>query len=99
MLPPGPRSRLLTIWRYTRDPTAFRPERHLEASFGPTELMPFGGGHRRCIGAAFAVYELKLVLATLLADHGLSLVRGEPVRLGLRNISLGPTSPILAVRA
>jgi cytochrome P450 len=79
------------------EPMDFRPERHLERSFGPTEYMPFGGGHRRCIGAAFAMYELKIVLATLLRDPSLILVGDKPVRLGLRNIAMGPTRPIMVM--
>lgn len=48
------------------DPEQFRPERFLERKFSPFEFMPFGGGHRRCIGAAFAMAEMRIVLRTLL---------------------------------
>jgi cytochrome P450 family 110 len=44
----------------------FRPERFLERRFGPHEYLPFGGGERMCPGSHFSVYELKIVLATLL---------------------------------
>ncbi|MFN6127676.1 MAG: cytochrome P450 [Planctomycetota bacterium] len=40
------------------DPDAFRPERFLERNYSPFEYLPFSGGHRRCIGAAFAAYEM-----------------------------------------
>ncbi|MEY3273035.1 MAG: hypothetical protein RLZZ341_1936, partial [Pseudomonadota bacterium] len=48
------------------DPQRFDPQRFLRRSFGPGEFLPFGGGARRCIGAALAVYEMKLILAALL---------------------------------
>jgi cytochrome P450 len=48
------------------DPDAFRPERFLEQPAGTYTWIPFGGGTRRCIGASFAVFEMKTVLATLL---------------------------------
>ena len=45
-----------------RSPTAFRPERFLDATPAPYTYLPFGGGVRRCIGAAFATLEMKEVL-------------------------------------
>jgi cytochrome P450 len=44
------------------DPEEFRPERFLDGSSPPYTFIPFGGGARRCIGAAFAVMEMKTVL-------------------------------------
>jgi cytochrome P450 len=71
------------------DPTRFYPDRFL--SFKPTtsEWIPFGGGLRRCIGAAFAVYEMKMVLATLLPRVDARLAR-ERVRVVRRGITLAP---------
>ncbi|MBW4697007.1 MAG: cytochrome P450 [Aphanocapsa lilacina HA4352-LM1] len=68
------------------DSERFRPERFLERTFSPYEFVPFGGGTRRCIGMAFALYEMKLVLATVLARVELRLadLRSRlPVRRGL----------------
>ncbi len=48
------------------DAEEFVPERFLNARFAPHEYMPFGGGERMCPGSQFSVYELKVVLATLL---------------------------------
>ena len=48
------------------DPHEFKPERFLEGSPPPYTFVPFGGGMRRCIGAAFAVMEMKTVLSTVL---------------------------------
>jgi len=53
------------------DPEAFRPERFLDGSPPSYSFIPFGGGTRRCIGAAFAVMEMKTVLSTVL--HGVEL--------------------------
>ncbi len=50
------------------DPHVFRPERFLEHPVAPYTLIPFGGGLRRCIGASFAVMEIKTVLRTVLTQ-------------------------------
>jgi cytochrome P450 len=47
------------------EPTAFRPERFLDRRFPAHVYFPFGGGVRRCIGMAFALLEMQIVLATL----------------------------------
>ncbi|ACY17971.1 cytochrome P450 [Haliangium ochraceum] len=60
------------------EPEAFRPERFLERKFSPFEYFPFGGGNRRCIGAAFSSFEAKVVLATLLANWQVRLLDPEP---------------------
>jgi cytochrome P450 len=68
------------------DPESFRPQRFLERSFSPYEYLPFGGGARRCIGMAFAQYEMRLVLHTLLSTTSLELAddrEAHPVRRGL----------------
>lgn len=49
------------------EPLSFRPKRFLGRTFSPFEFAPFGGSVRRCIGAAFALYEMKIVLATVLS--------------------------------
>jgi cytochrome P450 len=79
------------------DPDTFRPERFLERRFAPHEYMPFGGGHRRCIGAAFAQYEMKIVLATILTEPSLALRLASPdVSIGAapRNTVIGPRRAI-----
>lgn len=67
-------------------PHLFKPERFLERQFSPYEFFPFGGGNRRCIGLAFAMYEMKLVLATILSQYEVSRIDKRavtPVRRGL----------------
>jgi cytochrome P450 len=80
------------------DPDTFRPERFLEKKPGPFEFLPFGGGHRRCIGAAFSDYEARLVLGTLAARLDL-----QPLGLDRRvrrNVTMGPERgvPVRVVR-
>jgi len=69
-------------------PKQFRPERFLERQFSQYEYLPFGGGNRRCIGMAFAQYEMKLVLATILSRFQLSLVNKRPVLPVRRGLTL-----------
>src|SRR5262249_42003886 len=49
------------------DPERFDPKRFLDGKPTPYEFFPFGGGVRRCIGMAFALYEMQVVLATVLS--------------------------------
>lgn len=72
------------------DPDAFVPERFLEGRPRPQEYLPFGGGHRRCIGAAFSHYESCLALATVLREFELELSEPGEVRATRRNVTLGP---------
>jgi cytochrome P450 len=50
------------------DPYAFRPERFLEQPPGTYTWIPFGGGRRRCLGASFAMLEMKIVLRALFSS-------------------------------
>ncbi len=45
------------------DAERFRPERFLERTYEKTEFMPYGGGHRRCLGAGLAEYTLRIATA------------------------------------
>jgi cytochrome P450 len=68
------------------EPAAFRPERFLRRKFAGHEWFPFGGGDRTCLGMAFALYEMKVVLSTLLAEVRLerpAAWRSAPVRRGV----------------
>ncbi|MBN3945571.1 MAG: cytochrome P450 [Nostoc sp.] len=58
----------------------FKPERFLERQFSPYEYLPFGGGNRRCIGMGFALFEMKLVLATVLSHWQMELADSKPVQ-------------------
>jgi cytochrome P450 len=48
------------------EPTRFDPARFVGARTSPYAFFPFGGGVRRCIGAAFATYEMKIIVAEIL---------------------------------
>jgi cytochrome P450 len=72
------------------EPHRFKPERFLDRTFSPFEHFPFGGGSRRCIGAWFAVEQMKAVLAALLLAYRIELVRGDPEPCALRNLTVGP---------
>ncbi len=73
------------------EPQQFRPERFIERKFSPFEYLPFGGGNRRCIGAAFATYEAKIILADILRRYEVGLTRpwAEPA-VERRSLTLGP---------
>ena len=73
---------------------SFRPERFLERKYGPGEYLPFGGGHRRCIGAAFAMNEILLVLASLLSRYELELAEPRPLATVRRNLTLAPEAGV-----
>jgi cytochrome P450 family 135 len=49
------------------EPGAFRPERFLDRGPETYSWLPFGGGVRRCVGASFATFEMRVVLETILA--------------------------------
>jgi cytochrome P450 len=76
----------------------FRPERFLDGrSFSPQEYFPFGGGARRCLGAAFALYEMKIVLGKVILSGELTLASPERARAGVRPATIGPKGGIKVV--
>ena len=70
-------------------PSAFRPERFLERQYSAFEFVPFGGGARRCIGYALAMYELKIILGTLLTHYDFALASDRPATPERRGVTLG----------
>jgi cytochrome P450 len=72
------------------EPFAFRPERFVGASPDTYAWIPFGGGVRRCLGAAFAELEMRVVLRAIVEGCNLALARGRPERVGRRNVTLSP---------
>ena len=72
------------------EPDRYRPERFLERQFSPFEFIPFGGGARRCLGAAFALHEMKVVLGTVLGRYRLRLVDAVPLEEVRRGLLMGP---------
>lgn len=60
------------------DPTVFRPERFIERKFSQFEYYPFGARSRRCVGSAFAMYEISIVLARLWPRFRLEAIERDP---------------------
>jgi cytochrome P450 len=79
------------------DPYEFRPERFLEDNPETFGWIPFGGGTRRCIGAAFAEFEMRVVLSTILRSATLHPATDRPERIVRRNVTLSPRGGTPAV--
>ncbi len=72
------------------EPYAFRPERFLDSPPPAYGWVPFGGGIRRCLGAAFAEFEMRIVLETVLRECTLERAAARPERIARRNVTLAP---------
>jgi cytochrome P450 len=79
------------------EPEKFMPERFLGVQPDPYSWLPFGGGIRRCLGAAFALYEMKVVIGTVLARARLNIAQRTPVRVVRRAITFSPESGMRVV--
>ena len=73
------------------DPERFDPERFVGLRPSPYAFLPFGGGTRRCLGMAFALYEMKIVLAEILARAVLRAAPGYRLRTIRRAVTLAPS--------
>lgn len=71
-------------------PDEFRPERFVQQKSDPYAYLPFGGGTRRCIGMAFAIYEMKIALATWFGRGELQLAQPGALARVRRGISIAP---------
>jgi len=81
------------------EPDAFRPERFLDNPPGTYTWIPFGGGRRRCLGASFAMLEMKVVLHQALASFTVSPSPTGPEVARRRNITVRPSNGATAVLA
>ncbi len=72
------------------EPEEFRPERFIDGKADTYTWIPFGGGTRRCVGAAFAQYEMRVILRAILERTQLRAPDPKPERVALRNITLSP---------
>jgi cytochrome P450 len=79
------------------DPYAFRPERFLDEQPGTYTWIPFGGGRRRCLGASFAMLEMKIVLRAVLAQNELAPAAPGEEGARRRSITLSPRAGSRAV--
>ena len=73
------------------NPARFDPTRFVGLRPSPYSFLPFGGGVRRCLGMAFALYEMKVVLAEVLRRVTLRAAPGHQVRVVRRSITLAPS--------
>jgi cytochrome P450 family 135 len=72
------------------EPRAFRPERFFESPPGTYTWIPFGGGVRRCLGASFAQFEMKVVLRELVSRLDIRAARAQAERRVRRAIVFAP---------
>ena len=95
VLPPGT-DVTPAIWlAHTRadrypEPYAFRPERFLDGAPSTYAWVPFGGGVRRCIGAAFAEMEMRVALTEILRRRTLMAASAHAERVARRNVTFSP---------
>jgi len=78
-------------------PERFDPTRFVGKKLSASEFFPFGGGVRRCIGMAFALYEMKMVLARVVARTELELEGKKPVRMVRRSITITPSDGLRVI--
>jgi cytochrome P450 len=96
VLPPGT-DITPAIWlTHTRadryaEPFAFRPERFLGDAPSTYAWIPFGGGVRRCLGAAFAEMEMRVALAEILRRRALRAASPRAERVARRNVTFSPS--------
>jgi cytochrome P450 len=72
------------------DPLSFRPERFVGQRPDQTVWMPFGGGTRRCLGASFALTEMRVVLSEVLQRVELAATTERGERTRVRHVTLAP---------
>jgi cytochrome P450 len=77
------------------DPSLFDPSRFMGKKLAPSEFFPFGGGMRRCIGMAFALYEMRIVLSRIFERVELSLASKRPISEQRRSITLMPSDGLM----
>jgi cytochrome P450 len=80
------------------DPEEFKPERFLNERPGTYSWFPFGGGRRRCIGAAFAQMEMRVALRTILDRIDWKPAGRRPARQRNFHITLIPSRGVRVVR-
>jgi cytochrome P450 len=76
------------------EPERFQPERFVSKKYTPFEYAPFGGGVRRCIGAAFGTYQMRIVLGSVIGAVRLASQQARAPRRVLSSITMGPGGPV-----
>ena len=80
------------------EPETFKPERFVNGRVDPYTFFPFGGGLRHCLGAAFATYEMKIVLARMLSRVVLRPDPSYTVRVVRRGVTFAPSGGLPVIR-
>ena len=82
------------------EPFAFRPERFLEGAPSTYSWVPFGGGVRRCVGAAFAEMEMRIALEEIVRRRSVRAASRRAERVARRNVTFSPAggTRVIAVR-
>jgi sterol 14-demethylase len=73
------------------DPNRYGPGR--EEDKRPFGYIAFGGGRHKCMGNAFAILQIKTIIAVLLNRYDFELV-GDPIETDFQGLVLGPKPPI-----
>lgn len=73
------------------DPDRFDPDRMIGATLSPTTWLPFGGGNRRCLGATFALTEMRVVLREILLAVELDTTTARAERQHVKHVILAPS--------
>jgi cytochrome P450 family 110 len=81
------------------DPLRFQPARFLSMRPTPYEFLPFGGGVRRCVGMAFAMYEMKVVLGEIVSRATLRIAPSYEARVFHRSITFAPKGGVPVIVA
>jgi cytochrome P450 family 138 len=76
--------------RFHDDAGAFKADRYVDAKPGTYSWIPFGGGRRRCLGAAFALFEMDVVLRTVLRQFELVPTTQAPERQSFKGVAYAP---------
>lgn len=72
------------------EPDRFDPDRMVGATLSPTTWLPFGGGNRRCLGAGFAMVEMRVVLGEVLRRVELATTTAAGERQKLKHVIMTP---------
>ena len=70
------------------EPNRFDPQRFVERTYSRSEFLPFGGAHRRCLGAALSEYETRIALAEMVMNWDFESVRAD--RDVRHDVAMGP---------
>ncbi|KAI4474642.1 hypothetical protein M0804_014748 [Polistes exclamans] len=82
--------------KYWKEPFTFNPDRFLQGNYDPKCFVPFSSGKRDCIGQTFAIFEIKVIVATILRKFVVRIDNPVVIEdIGLKyNPTLKPTKPV-----